>query len=35
MRYIELLQGTEEFLYGSQMIDNRVDVNDLILELKK
>ncbi len=32
---IELLQGTEEFLYGSQMIDNRVDVNDLILELKK
>lgn len=32
---IKLLQSTEEFLYGSGMIENRVDVNDLILELKK
>ncbi len=32
---LELLQGTEEFLYGSQMIEVRVDVNDLILEIKK
>ena len=31
---LELLQATEEFLYGSGMIENHVDVNDLVLEVK-
>ncbi len=31
---LELLQGTEKFLFDSGMIENHVDVNELVLKLK-